>query len=168
LWRMSAAGVAMVFLLGGCGAGTTEEERAYIEAMEAERQIRESIRVTLDGDKEEDAAIKMVREQESPDGVGNTGAWVQRLTDGSKGDVLFPRWQARRKGVGRHEVWFSYTVLDVDGTVEKRGLAWVVDLSLKLVDGPRDLTAKELGADSSSLQRLSAPTNPPAVELIQD
>ena len=163
----AASILSLFLLLGGCGPASVEEG-AYQESMEAEWQMRESIRQTLSGGREEDAAITMVREHKVPEADVSVAEWVQRVLDAVDGDVMFPRWQAYRRAVGRYEVWFSYTVLAGDGTVDKRGLAWVVDLNLQLVEGPRDLTPRELGHDMSGQHRSPKSDAPPAVELIQD
>lgn len=171
--RWSRSGLpALVCALGLLGAAgcsrTAEDELAYRQAMEAERQVRESIRQTLNGEPEDAAAIRMVREQGSPDGKGTMEQWVKRFTDAEKGTVLFPRWYAERRGVGRFEVRHVYTLLMDDGRVEERGHAWSADLALKLVEGPQTLVARKVGSEGPGSSRVRGQQPPPPTGLIQD
>ncbi len=135
-------------LFGGCRPAN-DSERAFAEAREAEAQQREALRATLEGGTEESAAIKLVRQSAAPEGGGNTEAWIQRRLGQDKSSVMFPHWQASRRGIGKYEVRFTYTAMDELGEIKKRGLAWTVDLVLKLVSPPRELKTDELGSRSS-------------------
>lgn len=156
-----------VCLLSGC-TPPVEDKQSYSDTMQAERQVRESIRKTLNGETEDQGAIRMVREHAAPEGDGTTDEWLKRVLDAEDGTILFPLWQAQRRGVGRYEVWHVYTLLAEDSRVEEKGHAWIVDLALKLVEGPRPLTPREIGADSPRYYRGRAQRTAQPVELIQD
>lgn len=153
-------------LAGGCSP-QTDAEREYRERRRVESIVRESIRDSLEGGAEESEAIELVKESPAPDGETATAAWLQASMNERSGSILFPRWQAFRRGIDRYEVWFSYTFMAPDGAIQKKGYAWNVDLMLKAVKEPRPLTESELGMRTSRYFR-SPEDEGGKVELIRD
>jgi len=47
--------------------------------------------------------------------------------------------------MGRYDVTLTYTIMNELGGIEKKGYAWRVDLVLKTVSDPREMSAAELG-----------------------
>lgn len=142
-------GAAVVCLLAAGCSPQTDAEREYLERRRVESLVRESIRETLEGGAEESEAVDLVKQSRAADGSGTTESWLREAMDERKGDILFPRWQAFRRGLDRYEVWFSYTFMAPAGGVEKVGYSWNVDLMLKTVNEPRPLTERELGMRTS-------------------
>ncbi len=134
--------LAGLSLLPGCGSSETEDS-AYREP-EIGKQRRESLQKALKGESEESAAIRNVRESPATGGAGTTEEWLGQQTDREKGSMLFPRWEARRRGVGKYEVLFSYTLMNDNGSITRKGYAWDVDLVTRAVSGPRDMQPSEL------------------------
>lgn len=165
-WRWAILG-AVCGVAAGCGPAT-EEERAYLDARQAEIERREDLQRTLQGTSEESAAIAMVKEAPAEGGALRTEAWVRRQTDAHGGTVLFPHWQALRRGVGRYEVQFTYTLMDGQGDVQKKGYAWSADLVLRLVQPPRELKPEEAGPPASRYFRRSRRPEAPPEELRLD
>lgn len=146
-WRGVLAAWAWA-LLAGCGP-STDAERAYYQARQAEQRQREDLRRTLEGGTEEAAAIRLVKEAAAADGQGTTEQWLGRQLDTDRLSMLFPRWQARRRGTGKYDVRFTCTLMGGTGEITKRGFAWTVDLVLKLVSPARELAPEELSSYSS-------------------
>lgn len=165
--RVHLALLAAASVLGWAGCSPlSDAERAYQEARQREAERRETIRSSLDGGTEESAAIEMARESPATGGEGTTEKWVERQLAQSKGSVLFPHWQARRYGISKYEVSFTYALMNELGEVEKKGYAWKVDVVLKVVSPGRVLTAAELGAGTTRpAPRRRRTVPPPDIQL---
>ena len=74
--------------------------------------------------------------------------WIERQTDGGEGQVMFPRWDVRRRGTHNYEVRFTYTLIHDDYRIEKRGYSWQVDQVLRLVSAPVALDAEDMERQS--------------------
>lgn len=70
--------------------------------------------------------------------------WIRQQEESSDGQVLFPRWDVRRRGATKVEVRFTYTLLHDDYTVERRGYSWQVDQVLRLVGPPVVLNDEDI------------------------
>lgn len=140
---------AAVLLLAGAGCDRPSDvELDYLQAQEQERQQRELLKNTTQGRSEENTAIAFVKEWPAADGDGTMADWVGRQTAG-QGDILFPAWQARRRGTGKYEVRFTCTTVATDGGSSKKGYGWTADLLIKTVTPPREIPDEELGQRSS-------------------
>ena len=135
-----------------------ESEETMAQGEELAR--RDKLRQTLGTATEAEAAIKMAKESQAPEGEGTAQDWIQRTLDAAGGDTLFPNWEAHRRGMGRYEVWFTYTHIPSDGPAEKQGYAWNVDLVLKLAAKPRLLKPEELGVRQSRYFQRTKNTPP--------
>jgi hypothetical protein len=147
IWIPAALAVALV-ATGGCSP-TTENERALQEGRKNEIEQREALRRALNGETEESAAIKLVRAAPAAQGEGTMEQWIQRQAAANGSSIFFPRWEADRRGMGKWEVMFTCTLVQDDGRVGKWGVAWSVDILLKLVAPPHEMTQSELSAHSS-------------------
>jgi len=139
-WLLLAAAV----LLAGCSP-KSDAERAFERARRQEQLRREQLRSTLEGVTEETAAVEMAKQRPAVEGEGNTEEWTRRQLQAAGGNALFPHWRAQRRGMGRYDVTFTYTIMNELGGIEKKGYAWRVDLVLKTVSDPREMSAAELG-----------------------
>jgi hypothetical protein len=148
--------------VAGCGPPGSEEPRADDLALSSPAALKPSGGGVPDG---ETAAIRIARQWPADDSDGAVEDWVRRRMDAERGSVLFPRWRARRLGVDKYEVSFDYTVVDEKNTIQRRGIAWRVDVSLKMVSGFREMTPAELVPDQQP--RTVAPRRS-AVELKTD
>lgn len=127
----------------------TEDERAVQERRKSEIEQREALRQALGGGTEESAAIKLVQSAPAAQGGGAMEQWLQRqaVTNGSS--IVFPRWEAERRGMGKYEVIFTCMLMQEDGSVGKWGIVWSVDIVLKMVTAPREMKQAELNARAS-------------------
>jgi hypothetical protein len=159
---LAACGVAAsLTLLGAAGCSpASDAERAYIESRATEQQQREQMERTLEGGSESAAAIDMAKRSPAEDGPGTAEQWIERLTAGERGTLLFPRWEGLRRSLNKYEVRYSYTVMNESGNITKKGYAWEVDLMVKTVTGPRDLEAADLAARSSPYFPRLRPESP--------
>ncbi|MBN1268749.1 MAG: hypothetical protein JXB04_04115 [Kiritimatiellae bacterium] len=150
--------VAAGALLAGCGP-MSDEEQEYLDLRAADAEQRAAFSQALRGGEEESEAIRLVKESAAEDEQGTTEEWVERRLAEVKGQVLFARWNARRRGAGKYEVRFTYTVLGDDQSIERQGLQWDVDLVLEVASAPRPMTAAELtppGAPPPAQRRQAA------------
>ncbi len=138
-------GAAVMAMLVLCGCGRLEEtEPAVQEARDSEAEQREALRRALDGATEESVAIKLVKTATAPQGEGTMEDWLQQQATTNGSSIFFPRWEIERRGVGKYEVLFTSTLMKEDGHVGSWGMAWVVDVVVKTVGAPRQLTHAEL------------------------
>lgn len=144
--RLCLCTIALVtaLILTGCSP-ESDAERAYARARRQEQLRQGQLRSTLEGATEESAAVDMAKQWPALEGEGNTEQWTMRQMQSSGGNPLFPHWRAQRRGRGRYDVTFTYTLMNELGSVEKKGFLWRVDLVLKLVSEPREMTAAEMG-----------------------
>ena len=146
-------------ILMGCGSGDdasvtlTDEDVRDVEAMESFMQsMREPPK--------DEEIIDTVKQAVSHAGDGTTWQWAEQQIDALKGDILFPRWKILRRGSGKYEVRYTFTLIDENEAIAMRGWAWKVDMALQLVSSPRELTVDELatgaGRRRSQYQRSNA------------
>lgn len=140
----AAPACAVLLALAGCGP-TTESERAYFAAREAERLEHEEMRRAITTPLPDQEVLALVREEDSPDGAGTMMDWVQRQIARLKGQVLFPRWQVTRRGSSKYEVRYTFTWIDATNHISSKGYFWIVDGGLRLVGAPHELDAVEVG-----------------------
>ncbi len=74
--------------------------------------------------------------------------WVRQELKKIQGEVLFPRWQAKRRGAHKYEVLFTYTVLSSDYSIVKCGYSWMADLLLGLVGPARMLEEEDMSRNT--------------------
>lgn len=126
-------------MLAAC-APQTAAERAYFEQKQAERDARAALRTTLtetslkDGD-----IVNLVVSNAAPDSNGITDDWLKRQIGQIEGQILFPRWKVMRQGANKYDVQYSFSVIDGQNRLYKRGYQWNVDVMVKLVSLPREL-----------------------------
>ena len=128
-----------------CGGGCGEDPAApfgYTDDLPP--AIPETGGRVLEDAEEENLAIRLAREAGAPDGEGANEDWVQRQAGSVAQDVLFPRWEARRRAAGKYEVSFTYTLVGAGESVTRRGFAWTADVILLLVSPPREMQPDEL------------------------
>lgn len=159
--------LAAAVLLAGCSP-TSDAERAFERSRRQEQLRREQLRATLEGVTEETAALEMVKQWPAVEGEGNTEEWTRRQLQEAGGNALFPHWRAQRRGMGRYDVTFTYTLMNELGGIEKKGQAWRVDLVLKTVSEPREMGAAELGRRIGARPPRSKPALRGSDELTND
>ena len=81
----------------------------------------------------------MVQMSPAKEGDGTIADWVDRRLKELTGQLMFPRWQAERRGASKFEVQFTFTLIDEQNRIVKRGYAWSVDVPLNLVGPTREL-----------------------------
>ncbi len=134
-----------MLVLAGCSP-VTEGERQYLERRKTEREQREALRTALvEGAKDEDV-LQMVREALAPEGAGTMEAWVDRKTAAFRDQIMFPKWEVLRRGSSKYEVRYSFTVMDANSAMSKRGFYWNVDFDLRVVSLPKEIMPAELAA----------------------
>ena len=76
--------------------------------------------------------------------------WLRKKMESRGGQIMFPRWNVRRRGANKFDVTFVYTVLMPDYTIEKEGFTWRVDAVLRLVSAPTGLDEKDMERQSGA------------------
>ena len=152
-----ATAIVAALFFAGCSP-ESDGERAYARNRQQEQLRQDHLRSTLEGVTEETAAVDMVKQWAAPEGEeGTTEQWTLRQLQAVGGDALFPHWRALRRGRGRYDIMFTYTLMNELGTAEKKGFAWHADLVLKVVSGPREMSAAELGRRLNARPARSKP-----------
>ncbi len=145
------AGLGGLFL-PGCSP-ETEQEREYFEQRAAERQERERLAEALQGGTRHAEAIRMVQESKSTESGQTVSSWITSLQEGRTEDVLFPRWDATARGANRFRVTYTFTLMDDDYRIEKKGYKWDVDLVLNIVSGPDPMPIEQPSDRSATRTR---------------
>ena len=83
--------------------------------------------------------------------------WIARELAMADGQVMFPKWDAKRRGSSKYEVRFTYTLLRDNYVIQKKGFVWNVDLSLRLVGPLRSFEPVE----AERRPRVPEPRRPP-------
>jgi hypothetical protein len=137
-WAAAAAGL----WLAAC-APQSEREREYFRQQEAERAERETLKLAIVESAKDTDVIQMVKQSASMRANLDTGVWVDQQMAQIQGQVIFPRWEVVRRGSSKYEARYSYTLLDADNNMAKRGWRWDVDIMLKIVSPPRDIVMED-------------------------
>lgn len=146
--RVPAVIAVVLLVFSGCNP-MTEDERAVQDRRNSESEQREALRQALGGGTEESVAIKLVQSAPAAQGAGTMEQWLQGRAATNGSSIVFPRWEAERRGLGKYEVIFTCALMQEDGRVGKWGIAWSVDIILKTVTPPREMEPSELNARSS-------------------
>jgi len=106
-------------------------------------------------------ALKTVREWPAgPEGSETTtGQQIEEQTAALEGSVMFPRWTARRTGANDYEVRFTFTHINNQYEMEKKGFSWIVNVMQKTV-GPRRILRQEDFSEDSSASRTPCDWEP--------
>lgn len=158
--RWASAAALAAIGLAGC-APPSDREREFFEERDMERQQREAFARSLESGAEEGEVLKLVQGSAAEDGEGTVEEWIVRQLGMIEGQVLFPRWEVRRRGASKYEVRYLCTVVADDHSVQKRGYSWNVDLVLRIVGphsvlDPEDLTQRTRGRMSQQRQQKQA------------
>jgi hypothetical protein len=144
--------IALV-LTGLLGACSDREDHAFVQRKHDE--YVQSLRgAAPDPEREpEQQALDMVKkypaQREPDDGKELTvEGWIKNILDNEKGEILFPKWDVRRRGFQHYEVRFTYTVIEPDYSINKRGYSWNVDVNLKMVAPHVELDTETLEQES--------------------
>ncbi len=136
-----ACGIGLLLQVSACGP-----EPDYVDAVDwdSRRGGRSLFYRGGNNGAEEDEAIELVKQHEAPEGEGTVEEWIDRQIGEKRGDVMFPRWEARRSAPNRYEVRYTYTYRDVDLRIEKRGYQWDVDTMIDVVGDMTHLSPEEV------------------------
>jgi hypothetical protein len=132
-----------LWLSAGCDPAPAPEEFYFDESStDLNRQI---IRTEAEWNSV-DGAIQMVQMTDAPDAdfEGNTQQWIDAQRALIEGDIMFPRWEGKRKGANRFEVMYTHTVIDHEYNIVKSGYRWEVDTRIKSVEGPHTIETEDL------------------------
>jgi len=138
-------------VISGCDP-ISSEDKAFFEDHERERGQREaSLRAASSAVREEDV-ISNVQRFKSPDGIGTMQDWLDRQIIELNGQILFPKWIARRRGSNIQEVTFNFILVDSRNLMRRIRYVWDVDVLDMTVGSP---TLLELGEIDSPDQTLA-------------
>ena len=148
---------AAALLAAGC-APQTAAERAYFEQKKAERDARDILRTQItDNSLKDSDIVNLVVSNAAPDGNGINDDWIKRQIGQVDGQILFPRWKVMRHGQNKYDAQYSFSVIDAQNRLTKRGYQWDVDAMIKLVGPPREM---EFSAQVNSAQPANSRDRP--------
>jgi hypothetical protein len=122
----------LVLAASFCGCGGAEEDEGPAPFGQGRRSAGAE-RVA------ETSLVALVSSAPAAEG-GTTEEWLTRELKSIKGEIMFPKWDTDRRGTAKYEVRFTFTLIDEETRIVKRGYAWTVDAGLQLVGPRRDLT----------------------------
>jgi hypothetical protein len=128
------ASLVTLFAVAGCGAGDEDgDEGSAADTRSSRPDALAASRISETG------VVAMVQLSPAKEGDGTIADWVDRRLKELTGQLMFPRWQAERRGASKFEVQFTFTLIDEQNRIVKRGYAWSVDVPLNLVGPTREL-----------------------------
>ncbi|NCC53464.1 MAG: hypothetical protein EOM20_19940 [Spartobacteria bacterium] len=109
----------------------------------------------------DDEALELVKQGPAQNSDLTNAEWAKRLSGSEEGQVIFPQWKVQRKGTHQYEVRYTYTVLEPDHVINKKGVSWTADLVLRIVGPPRELPPQEMAGHNQDrwLQDRTPDTN---------
>ncbi|NCD33332.1 MAG: hypothetical protein EOL87_07940 [Spartobacteria bacterium] len=156
--------IGVVWMFTGCSP--MDEQNTPPEIRRGQRSSEKDIAV------QKKDAIQLVMDATPSQGTNTTVAgWLSEEADRIDGQVLFPRWTALRIAEGRFDVRYTYTVVQSDYLIEKRGYQWNADVLMNMV-GPatvlkaeEDQARKRLYHHSSTLEEGRTEVDDPFLDL---
>lgn len=129
-----AGALFVVLSLAGCGSADEEDAAGSSSTSPSSRSAAlAASRISETG------VVAMVQRSPAKEGDGTIADWVDRRLKELTGQLMFPRWQAERRGTSKFEVQFTFTLIDEENRIVKRGYAWSVDVPLSIVGPTREL-----------------------------
>lgn len=147
-------GLLLAALLAGCGPAPGPEEDLVpgpvgFDAGGAGSAPVHDIRAMSE------LALKIV--QEAPAGTNDpaatTGRKIEEQAAAMEGSVLFPRWTARRVGASDYEVRFTFTHIDNQYNMARKGFSWIANVAKKTAGPMRVLRPEDFGEDENAARR---------------
>ena len=127
--------VTLASALAGCGSGDAPDDEGG-----GSSESRSSRPASLAASRiSETGVVAMVQASPAKEKNGTLADWVGRRLKELTGQIMFPRWQAERRGANKFEVQFTFTLIDEQNRIVKRGYAWTVDVPLNLVGPTREI-----------------------------
>jgi len=146
------------WLLTGCGFDNVNSIKSREKMQEEKEKAKWDDLTTDDGPQD---ALRLVQKNTVAESNLSTEEWIRKQLSEEDGQIMFPKWEARRKNMQEYEVKFTYTKLNDDYTIEKKGYSWFVNYVLRLVSNARTLSEKdfkEQPGHKSILQRPARST----------
>jgi len=127
-----ASGLA---LASGCDR-ITMEDRAFFDELERNRSQRESALRRANDKVTTDDVIERVKQHQVGEDGETTDAWLRREIARMGGQMLFPRWEAIRRGSNKQEVTFSFVLINDRNQMQRMAYSWQVDVLDMTVEPP--------------------------------
>jgi len=143
-----------VLLFSGLGAGCdpiSPEDRAFFAERERERANREAVMRGAAQGLRADDLIAQVRQSPAPDGEGTVDDWLEREFVRLRGQVMFPRWTAARRGSNKQEIAFDFVLIDARNNMRRLEYVWDLDVLEMTVGPPRFSQLEEMASPERAL-----------------
>lgn len=129
---LAAIGVAG---LTGCDR-IRVEDRGFFEDLEHERSQREAVLRRANDNVTTGDVIERVKQHEVDEKGGTTEQWLMAEIAKMGGQMLFPRWEAIRRGSNKQEVTFSFVLINDRNQMQRMAYSWQVDVLDMTVESP--------------------------------
>jgi hypothetical protein len=129
---LMAAGLAGVV---GCDR-IRVEDRGFFEELELERSQREVTLRRANENVTTGDVIERVKQTVVDDKGGTTEQWLMAEIAKMGGQMLFPRWEAIRRGSNKQEVTFSFVLINDRNQMQRMAYSWQVDVLDMTVESP--------------------------------
>lgn len=144
------AGIAFTCLLEGCD-NVSPADKQFFEERNRERAQREARLRAVNEAVTSDDVIRRVKTSPAPDGTGTTENWLDVQIQAMKGQAMFPRWNATRRGSNKQEVIFDFVFLDSQNQMRRLSYTWDVDVLDMTISTPRLTQLEEIASPEQNL-----------------
>lgn len=134
--------MAIAFACGGCNP-VRPEDKAWFAERERQRAQRETRMRDVHQQIQPDELIKLVRQAPEPEGAGTNEDWLNRKIAEMGGQIMFPRWEVRRRASNKQEVSFQFLLIDDQNVMRRYVCAWEVDALAMSIAEPRMIALDE-------------------------
>ncbi len=112
------------------------EDRAFFDELERNRSQRESVLRRANDKVTTGDVIERVKQHEVEGKGTTTEQWLMAEIAGMGGQMLFPRWEAIRRGSNKQEVTFSFVLINDRNQMQRMAYSWQVDVLDMTVESP--------------------------------
>lgn len=128
-------GVLFMAGLSGCDR-IRVEDRTFFNDLERERAQREAVLRRANESVTTGDVIERVKQYPLDEKGGTTEQWLMAEIAKMGGQMLFPRWEAIRRGSNKQEVTFSFVLINDRNQMQRMAYSWQVDVLDMTVESP--------------------------------
>jgi hypothetical protein len=138
--------------MAGCDQ-MSPSDRQFFEERNRERSERIARLRAVNENVTTETVINRVKSNPADDGDGTTEEWLTRQIQNMKGQIMFPRWTATRRGSNKQEVVFDFVFIDAQNRMRRIAYKWDVDVLDMTVSEARITQLEEIQSPEQSLDQ---------------
>lgn len=142
--------ISVAMVLMGCEP-MHPVDRTFFSDREQQRADRERMMRDATHRISSEDLIKLVQQSAAPDGEGTYTDWIERQLSVRQGQIMFPRWEAGRRGSNKQEIAFRFVWINQNNDMHKLMYAWDVDVLEMTVGAVRFIQIEEAASPDRHL-----------------